>query len=122
MRGMLSSMLTNANRAHACYLVLAIVLSFPALAETITAATYNVELFHEHFAATTQPIAEPEVARRVRADADKDLWMISRVILDPKFNPDILVIEECCEQDELDRFNRDWLHGAYETVIVFPTN
>ena len=91
-------------------------------AEDITVATYNIELFHQRFSPTSQPISNPEVSRRLRAGADKDLWMISQVILDPKLNPDIICIEECCEQNELEKFNTDWLKNAYETVIVFPTN
>src|SRR5437879_3055129 len=103
-------------------LLLSMLLIAIARAETITIATYNVELFHEHFAPATQPTHDPELTRRLRADADKDLWMISQVILDPKLNPDIICFEECCEQIELDKFNKDWLKNAYETVIVFPTN
>jgi len=90
--------------------------------EDITVATYNIELFHQHFAPTSKPTSDRDLTARLRADADKDFWMISQVILDSKFNPDILCIEECCEQDELEKFNHEWLKGAYETVIVFPTN
>jgi endonuclease/exonuclease/phosphatase family metal-dependent hydrolase len=103
-------------------LIFALLLVAIARAETITVATYNIELFHERFAPTTQPINNPDLTRRLRADADKNLWLASQVILDPKLNPDIICIEECCEQAELDKFNKDWLKGAYETVIVFPTN
>ena len=90
--------------------------------EEIVVATYNIERFHEHFSATTQPSGDRELTRRLRADADKDNWMVSEVILDPNLNPDILCIEECCEQPELEKFNKEWLKGAYETAIVFPTN
>ena len=103
-------------------LLAALLLAGIARAESITIATYNVEVFHEHFIAATQPTGNAELTRRLRADADKDLWMIAQVILDPKLNPDILCLEECCEQAELDKFNKDWLKGAYESVIVFPTN
>jgi endonuclease/exonuclease/phosphatase family metal-dependent hydrolase len=91
-------------------------------AETITAATYNIEVFHERFSATTKPTGDRELTHRLRADADKANWVTAQVILDPKFNPDVLVIEECCDQKELDAFNTQWLNKAYETVIVFPTN
>src|SRR5436305_3899001 len=72
---------------------------------TITLATYNIELFHTHFAASSQPVKDPEVLTRLRNDADKDFWMISEVIKNPKMNPDILCVEECCEQTELEKFN-----------------
>src|SRR5881394_2309531 len=69
----------------ACMFAVTIACAFCAGAETITAATYNVEVFHEHFAATTHPTGDRELTRRLRADADKDCWMIAQVILDPKF-------------------------------------
>jgi hypothetical protein len=53
---------------------------------------------------------------------DKENWAISLVITDERFSPDILAIEECAEQTDLDYFNRRWLRGMYETVIVFPSN
>ena len=105
-------------------MVLLILFGFATIlrGEEITVATYNIELFHQHFAATTRPTGDRELAARLRADADKDNWMVSQVILDPKFNPDILCMEECCEQGELEKFNHQWLKDAYATVIVFPTN
>lgn len=103
-------------------LIISLFICTLAHAETVTIATYNVELFHEHFVPTSQPTHDSELTRRLRADADKDLWMVAQTILDPKFNPDIICIEECCEQNELDKFNKQWLKGAFETVMVFPTN
>src|SRR5262249_18485181 len=102
--------------------ILTILLAEPTRGETVTIATYNVEVFHQHFLATTRPIEDHDLPARLRADADKDNWMISQVILDLKFSPDILVIEECCDQDELDKFNQQWLKSAYQSVIVFPSN
>src|SRR4051812_18775050 len=96
-----------------------------ARAEDIKIATWNIGNFHQHFAPTSQPIQDRDLARWVREHGEKDNWVAAQVIKDPAFNPDVLVIEECCEQDELDRFNKnkEWgLGGAYETVIVFPTN
>ncbi len=90
--------------------------------ETLTLATYNIEYFHAHFAPGVRETGDKELTERLRADADKDNWIISTVILDPKFFPDAMVIEECCEQDELEKFNKNWLKNAYETVIVFPNN
>src|SRR6478672_9989402 len=88
--------------------------------ETITVATYNIENFYQRFP-TTQPV-DRELAAHIRTMCDKMNWITSQVILDPKFNPDVLVLEECCDQEQLDKFNKTWLKSAYETVIVFPSN
>jgi endonuclease/exonuclease/phosphatase family metal-dependent hydrolase len=99
-----------------------------ARAQTITCATYNIENFHTHFLPSqlaTRPSNEKpdaDTMREIRSLADEDLWEISQVILDPGFNPDIMVIEECCDQNELEKFNHQWLKDAYATVIVFPGN
>lgn len=119
-------------------LMLFLVMAFAALAsgETITVATYNIENFDEHFLARKvgeakigSKITDPEVRELVaemlaelRNANDEDNWETAQVILDPKFNPDILVIEEGCSQAQLEEFNKKWLKGAYETVIVFPGN
>lgn len=104
---------------------------FPALAraEEIKIATYNVEWWSDSFAAhaaTTQPInrdpAGKELVRILRRENDEDNWEVAQVILDPKFNPDILVIEEGPDQSDLRFFNRRWLNEAYETVQTLPSN
>ena len=106
-------------------------LLFAALAgaEEITVATYNVELWDHHFMAhkaSTQPIgkdpAVQEILAELRKKNDEDNWETAQVIVDPKFNPDILVLEEACDQDDLRYFNKRWLNNAYETAITFPTN
>src|SRR5438045_3444092 len=58
----------------------------------------------------------------IKAEGDRSNWVISQVIQDPKFNPDVLVIEECCDESDLKYFNKKWLDSAYATVIVFPSN
>lgn len=100
-----------------------------ACAEEITLATYNVEYFNNHFlahemtsATVAQDPAGKEMLTELRKKNDEDNWETAEVILDPKFNPDILVIEEGCNQKDLEYFNHRWLHDAYETVIQFPTN
>src|SRR6188472_2239270 len=100
-------------------------------AEDIKVATYNVEHFAQRFDsnefrkwATTQPNAaelKPYVNEEKKQD-DKDLWETAMVIADEHFSPDIIVIEECCDQAQLRHFNKRWLRGLYETVIVFPSN
>lgn len=108
-------------------------------AEDIKLATYNIENFREHFEAhrwrgnaTTRQIAEqlpPDARERFeellaneRRQNDEDNWELAQVILDKELNPDILVIQEGCDQKDLEYFNKRWLNGAYETVIVFATN
>lgn len=98
---------------------------------TIRLATYNVEHFNDAFrgfhmerAAATQP-ASSEAADLIayvkRANNEKQ-WEIAQVLLDPDFSPDVLAVEEGPEQSDLDFFNKKWLDGMYQTVIVFPTN
>lgn len=105
-------------------------------ADTITVGTYNIENFRQHFLARQVAKAKPgdkisdEETRKLVADMlqelrnanDEDSWEAAQVILDPKFSPDILVIQEGCAQDELEEFNKKWLNNLYETVIVFPGN
>jgi len=91
-------------------------------AETITVASYNIQLFHKHFVPSTQPIRDPELSQDLRHLYDKENWVVAQTILNSEFNPDIIVIEECCGQEELEKFNDRWLNKAFETVKVFPTN
>ncbi|MBC8105572.1 MAG: hypothetical protein H7Z14_03190, partial [Anaerolineae bacterium] len=72
-----------------------------ARGETITIGTYNIERFQERFP-DTKSIVDKDLAGFVRAAAEKANWMASEAILNPKFSPDILVIEECCDQEQLD--------------------
>jgi hypothetical protein len=77
-------------------------------------------------AAATQPIAgDPAGARLLRTlrrENDEDNWEVARVILNPRFNPDILVIQEGPDFSDLRFFNNRWMQQAYETVIVLPSN
>ena len=105
--------------------------SAPAGAETITLGTYNVEHFNENFlghrVATSQPaLAKEPVVKslldKVKYENDEDNWEVAQVILDPRFNPDVLVVQEGCDQKDLEFFNKRWLNDAYATLITFPTN
>jgi len=100
-------------------------------AETITLATYNIERFGDKFDvseirkwATTQPNVEElkQLIAQEKKQDDEDSWEVAEVFRDRRFNPDICVIEECCTEADLKHFNKRWLRGTYETVIVFPSN
>jgi len=111
-------------------LAVALIFIARAGAETITVTTYNVEHFSGHFEAqhlTTRKVAKEsddakEMVDIIRGLNDKQNWATAETILDPKVNPDIIVMQECCNQKDLDYFNKRWLKGAFENVIVFPTN
>lgn len=100
--------------------------------ETVTVATYNIEHFQSHFSAyelgrkpprrVQDDPAVKEMLYQLRKANDEDNWEAAQVILDPQVNPDVLVIEEGCTQDNLEFFNRRWLNKAYATAITFPTN
>lgn len=108
----------------------------PALADDFTVATYNIENFatnfrgfHEKQAARKEPLTDPaakaaqdEAIREEDEQNQEDQWEIAETILDPAFSPDILMIQEGPQQSDLTYFNKKWLNGAYETVLVLPTN
>lgn len=102
-----------------------------AAAETVTVATYNIENFRRHFMANRLATSEPplpqdervkELLDELKRYNDKNNWMIATVIQAPEFDPDILLIQEGCSQEDLEFFNKRWLNEAYETVITFQTN
>jgi len=100
-----------------------------ATAGEITLATYNIEYFDRHFLAhhlSTNDLVKSgpgkELFDELRKKNDEDNWETAQVILDPKFNPDILVIEEGCDQADLTYFNHRWLNDAYATTIQFVSN
>lgn len=112
--------------------IAAAVLGFTAFAaaQDIRIGTYNVENWRESFQADTlstqpaitQALGDAEIIRRIRKEDDEDNWEVAQVIQDPAFNPDILVFQEGCNAEQLEKFNKRWLNGAYETLIVYPSN
>jgi endonuclease/exonuclease/phosphatase family metal-dependent hydrolase len=102
-----------------------------ASGETVTLATYNVAHFQANFRAhelgkeLPREIQDPvlkELLTSEREGDDEDNWEVAQVIAHSGFNPDVLVVEEACTQDNLNYFNKRWLNGAYATAVVFPTN
>lgn len=94
----------------------------PSLAagEDVRIATYNVEHFMRLFDQELMPERSRNDTELFRDD--EDLYEIAQVMLKPELDADILVIQECCREDVLRRFNEQRLNGLYEYVHVFPTN
>jgi endonuclease/exonuclease/phosphatase family metal-dependent hydrolase len=111
-------------------LALAMIYIARAGAETITVTTYNIEHFADHFEGrrlTTRKVAKEsddakEMVAFIKKANDEDNWEVAETMLDPKVNADIIVMQECCGQADLEWFNHHWLKDAYEKVTVFPTN
>lgn len=108
-----------------------IVTSVPAATQatqTVRIATWNIENWRDHFDAWRRRGQRPEDETRREALAqerfqnDEDNWEIAQVLLDPGFAPDILVFQEGCAQAELEEFNKTWLGGIFQTLIVFASN
>jgi endonuclease/exonuclease/phosphatase family metal-dependent hydrolase len=69
-----------------------------------------------------QDVNLKDVIADLKHQNDEDNWEVAEVITDERFNPDVLVIEEGCSQENLEYFNERWLKNAYKTVMTFPTN
>ncbi len=100
-------------------------------AEDIRIATYNIENWRTRFDtrelaawAKTQPKSEQLdlLIRTERNQDDEDNWEIAETIKNPKVNPDVMVFQEGCGQEDLDYFNKKWLDSTYKTAKVFPSN
>lgn len=122
---------TSFASALALSVAVAVAVAIPAVVrgEQFVVATYNIENFRENFqaqtlkpVAATQPAMDAEFMRRLQKEDDEDNWEVAATIADPRFDPDILVIQEGCTQEQLNAFNNRWLHDAYATALVFPSN
>jgi len=98
-------------------------------AEEVKIAAYNIEMWSHRFDsramtkwAKTQPKSDEltELVKKNKEEDDKGNWEVATVI--QAMNPDIMLFEEGCSQDDLEYFNKRWLGGAYATLKVFPNN
>ena len=98
-------------------------------AEDIKIATYNVEHWNDRFnardvRATLKKLGDTEELKALgdnNAHAnDKSNWAVAQVIR--AMDPDVMVFEEGCNQEDLNYFGHRWLEDAYATMKVFPTN
>ncbi len=88
--------------------------------EAIRIATYNIEHFSRMFDQEKLPKSNRNRTEYFRDE--EDLYEVARTIKLKEFDPDILCVQECCDQEMLELFNRKWLENKYEFVKVFPGN
>lgn len=100
--------------------------------ERVRIVSYNIENWRENFEAAklksraaTQPSWPEEflsLIRREMKEDDIENWEVARTLQNAEVNPDILLIQEGCDQADLNQFNLRYLQGAYDYVHVFPGN
>ena len=100
-----------------------------AVAEDVKIATYNIELWSKRFDAKdvrawakTMPPSD-QLTQFVEDhvhENDKKNWEAATVIR--AMDPDVMVFEEGCTQDNLVEFDHKWLNDGYAFAHVFPGN
>jgi exonuclease III len=88
--------------------------------EQVRIGSWNIEHFMKMFDQDRMPLRAQEQSELWRDEEDQ--YEVARVIKDTSFAPDILVIEECCDEAMLKLFNRKWLPGIYPYIKVFTSN
>ncbi len=88
--------------------------------EQVKVATYNVEHFMKMFDQQRMPERSREMTEFYRDEEDQ--YEVARVISLPEMDPDIICIQECCDQEMLELFNNEMLKGKYSFVKVFNGN
>jgi endonuclease/exonuclease/phosphatase family metal-dependent hydrolase len=97
---------------------------------SVRIVTYNIENWRYSFLAhKVWPSSQPswsedlvDLVARERREDDEENWEVARTILHDGVKPDILVIQEACEQRDLNYFNTQFLRGYFDTVHIFPSN
>lgn len=82
--------------------------------------SWNIENFMKMFDQDRMPERSREQTELWRDEEDQ--YEVAWVIKSPDFNPDILVIQECCDEAMLKLFNEKWLDKAYAYIKVFQSN
>ena len=88
--------------------------------ERIRLATYNIEHFNARFDQLNMP--DRSRSREALWADEEDLYEIAATIGLADFDADVIAIQECTEQKNLELFNQRWLKGRYGFVKVFPGN
>lgn len=88
--------------------------------ETLRVATYNIEHFNRMFDQTRMPYRSRELTELFRDEEDQ--YEVARTMKLADFDADIIAIQECCDQEMLEYFNKECLDGRYAYVKVFRGN
>ncbi|MFP4054324.1 MAG: endonuclease/exonuclease/phosphatase family protein, partial [Phycisphaerae bacterium] len=88
--------------------------------EEIRLLTWNVEHFMRMFDQVRMPNRSRDRGELFRDE--EDLYEVARTLGLPDVDADVVCIQECCSQEMLEHFNKEWLDGRYETIKVFPGN
>jgi len=92
----------------------------PADDRPIRIVTWNIERMDAMFDQVRQP---DRTRDRYELWDDEEDKLEVQLVLDMKtVDPDILVIQESCDQEMLERFNEKWLEGRYAYVKAFKSN
>ena len=101
-------------------LLLVTIFSVNLYGERVKVATYNVEHFMRMFDQQQMPERSRDMTEFYRDEEDQ--YEVARVISLPQMDPDIICIQECCDQEMLEAFNNEMLGGKYSFVKAFNGN
>ena len=88
--------------------------------ETVRVGTWNVEHFFKMFDQEKMPERSRDMTEYY-AD-EEDQYEVAATIKSPSFNPDIIVIQECCDKEMLELFCKKWLTDKFAYINVFKCN
>lgn len=88
--------------------------------ETVRIGTWNVEHFMKMFDQDRMPERSRNMTEYY-AD-DEQQYEVAATIKSESFDPDILVIQECCDQEMLEYFCEKWFPNRFSYIKVFKCN
>jgi hypothetical protein len=88
--------------------------------EAVRIGTWNIEHFMKMFDQDRMPERSRNTVE-LYAD-EEDQYEVAVTIRSESFEPDILVIQECCDQEMLEHFCKKWFPGKYAFIKVFDSN
>ena len=107
-------------KLNAIILLVLTVFSVTLYGEQVKVATYNIEHMMKMFDQQQMPERSRDMTEFYRDE--EDMYEVARVITLPQMDPDIICMQECCSQEMLEYFNKEFLDGKYSFVKVFNGN